>query len=135
KLLTSQEEARHIQQRLNALFVDLRKGGGQPSRIDRAVLSPRGGHHGAGGALRLHSTSPSRFPDQLVVAVGGLDRSGAPYRVRLVGPEGRRFLLPGFMQLDPGGGETLSWPGDLGRYRMVQVIDARGRLALSGSFA
>ena len=116
---------------LRRLYVELRKGG-QPSRIDQAVLAATPKHQGMGGALRVRATS-ARFPDQVIVLVGGLSSSGAPYRVWLLGPH-QRFRIPGYLALDNAGGGELPWSGRLSRYRSVQVRDAKGTPVLAGAF-
>jgi putative zinc finger protein len=126
--LSAQQTIAHLRH----LYQDLRKTG-QPSRISQAVLMPPAGHDGIGGAL-LVTPASSRFADQLVVLVGGLDRTG-PYRVLLTGPGHKRFMVPGYMTPDVGGGGQLQWPGrTLNEYTGVEVRDSKGRAVLSGTF-
>ena len=118
--------------RLNGLLTDLRAHGGQPDQIARAVLAPTAKRTGDGGALLVTSSS---FADEVIVLVGGLDRSAAPYRAWLTAPS-RRSLLIGPISLDDAGGGMLSWfARNLKAYRSVQIRDGKGRLVLHGGFA
>jgi hypothetical protein len=106
---------------------------GQPHDISRAILGPVGGGTGGGGAIRV--VSP-RFEDLAVVIVGALPRRDAPYRVWLLTPSGRRLWM-GLLRVDTGGGGTIAheFSADLRLYRYVQVLNSKGHMVLSGSFA
>jgi hypothetical protein len=119
--------------RLEALLRTLRQGG-QPSHIEQMVLRPVGGSDGAGGAL-LDVPKSSRFSAELEVLVTGLDPSRVPYRVWLLGPDGRRFMIPGYIALDHTGGGDLSWFGrTLHSYSAIEIRDRSGKRVLTGSF-
>ena len=127
--LNQQQTIQHLRQ----LYLDLRKRG-QSSTVSQVVLTPTPGHAGIGGALLVTPTS-SRFTDQLFVLVSGLDRAGAPYRVWVAGPDRQRFMIPGFMTPDVGGGGEIAWPGMAQRtYTRVEVRDVKGRVVLAGTF-
>jgi hypothetical protein len=133
----SDASARATIEHLRSLYRDLRKSG-QPSDVSQAVLTSPGGHGGVGGALLVTATA-SRFPDQLVVLVGGLDRTAGPYRVWLRGSRRGRYMIPGFITPDVGGGGGLAgqlkWSSpDLKRFDGVEVRDRKHRIVLSGSF-
>ena len=102
--------------------------------MTRAILGPIGGGTGGGGAIRVVS---AHFEDIVVVIVGALPQNGAPYRVWLVTPSGRRLFVGTIDGLDSGGGGSVFQESerDLLLYHYVQVRDAKGRLALSGGFA
>jgi hypothetical protein len=132
KLLHSKQQVHQMLQRLGGLMSDLRAHGGQPDQIARAALAPTSKRTGDGGALLVTSSS---FADEVVVLVGGLDLSGAPYRVWLTAPS-RRPLLIGPISLDDAGGGMVSWfARNLKSYRSVQIRDGKGRLVLHGTFA
>jgi hypothetical protein len=71
-----------------------------------------------------------------VVLVGALPQRGAPYRVWLRTPSGRRLLM-GRMFVDSGGGGTIAreYAEDLSLFRYVQVLDDKGHVVLQGGFA
>ena len=132
KLLDSRQQVHQMLHRLNGLLTNLRAHGGQPDLIARAVLAPTAKRAGDGGALLVTS---STFADEVIVLVGGLDRSAAPYRAWLTAPS-RRPLLIGPISLDDAGGGMLSWfARNLRAYRSVQIRDGKGRLVLHGGFA
>src|SRR5204863_6228562 len=87
----SREQAREYQHRLAALLLDLQRTGGGLGHIRQVVLKPTAGSHGVGGAIRETPSRPDQ-PAELAVLVAGLDAAGAPYRVWLVGPGGRRLM-------------------------------------------
>jgi len=132
RLATSEHLAHRYLVRLNALLEGFKGQAARPHDMSRAILAPPAGGRGGGGALRV--TSP-RFDDLAVVIVGGLPQRGAPYRVWLLTPSGRRLSM-GRLRVDSGGGGIIAkeFPADLKLYHYAMVRDAKGRLFLSGGF-
>ena len=119
--------------KLKHYLTDLRNGG-QQSQIEQLVLHPVGASHGVGGAL-LDIPKSHRFSAELEVLVAGLDPSHVPYRVWLRAPDGRRFMIPGYIALDEKGGGDLTWSSRaLPSYSIVDIRDRSGKRVLTGSF-
>jgi Putative zinc-finger len=129
----SKQQSQDMLVKMNKLLSDLRTGG-TPSHIEQLVLRPVGGSDGAGGAL-LDVPKSRRFSAELEVLVTGLDPSRVPYRVWLLGSDGRRFMIPGYIALDHTGGGDLSWFGrSLRYYSAIEIRDRSGKRVLMGSF-
>jgi hypothetical protein len=133
KLSQSQHQAHRFAERFNALLRSFPGQASQPHDISRATLAPPGSGRGGGGAIRVTS---SRFEDIAVVIVGGLAREKPAYKVWLVGSSGRRLFVGDIHVDSGGGGETADqFSADLGRFRSVEVRDAKGKMVLSGAFS
>jgi hypothetical protein len=133
RLLNTQSLAHKYLDRLNSLLSDFNGQAAEPHTITRAVLASPAGASGGGGAMRITSHG---FEDMAVVLVGALPQHGAPYRVWLRTPSGRRLFM-GRMLVDTGGGGTIAreYAEDLSLFRYVEVLDADGRVVLQGGFA
>jgi hypothetical protein len=98
------------------------------------VLHPAPGLDAGGSALAI--VSPS-VDDRVLVIVSGLaDRpSVLPYRVRLTDGRGHGVPIGKIHTLDAEGGASIGRlvPRDLRGFSHVQILDARGRVVLSGA--
>jgi hypothetical protein len=96
-------------------------------------LQAAAGSVGGGAALQL--VSP-RMPDFSMVIVSGLSEEGLPYRVRLVDARGEVLRAGRISELDADGGAEVFHgfdAADLTGYSTAQVLDAAGRVVLSGT--
>jgi hypothetical protein len=98
------------------------------------VLQPAPGLDAGGSALAIWSPT---VDDRVLVIVSGLpDRASAlPYRVRVTDGRGRRVPIGKIRALDANGGASIGRlvPRDLRGFTHVQVLDAGGRVVLSGA--
>jgi hypothetical protein len=100
-------------------------------------LLPTEGGGGGGAAMTL--VSPSII-DLAIVMVNGVPPERwdtLPFTVRLTGSQGRRLTVGRIESLDSAGAETISkqFNRDLGGFRRVVVVDARGRVVMAGPLA
>ncbi|MFN2543716.1 MAG: anti-sigma factor [Actinomycetota bacterium] len=129
QLRTSERQAKQFAERLNAFLTNLPVPSTQPHDVSRAVLITASGGPGGGGAVRVTST---HFEDIVLVTVGGLPQTGAPYRAWLAGVSGKRLYVG---KLSNGDSVTeREFIDDLRLYRYVEVRDQKGRLVLKGAF-
>ncbi|MGE5226890.1 MAG: anti-sigma factor family protein [Planctomycetaceae bacterium] len=98
------------------------------------VLHPAPGLDAGGSALEI--VSPS-VDDRVLVIVSGLPgrASALPYRVRLTDGRGHGVPIGKIHTLDADGGASIGRlvPRDLRGFAHVQILDAHGRVVLSGA--
>ncbi|MGZ4132000.1 MAG: anti-sigma factor family protein [Actinomycetota bacterium] len=98
------------------------------------VLHPASGLQAGGSALAILSPS---VDDRVLVIVSGLpDRTSAlPYRVRVTDSRGHGVPIGKIWTVDSDGGASIGRlvSRDLRGFVHVQVLDARGRVVLSGA--
>ena len=139
KRSAAEDQARQLTQRIQELIQTLLKQESGPDRSTEAIgearqatLAPPAGSTGGGGAVVY--TSP-RDTDWALVVVGGLPKTGLPYRVTLRSTARTLLVVGTIRELDSGGGADVwtRFPQNLRPFRTVVVTDRTGRPVLRGS--
>jgi hypothetical protein len=97
------------------------------------LAAPLDGGGEAGGRALLFDAIRGR--DFVVVIVGGLSPSGAPYRAYLVSPGERRLTVGRLSSEAPGQLSRTRLFSDLSGYGDLVVVDRAGQTVLTGRFA